>query len=173
MGNLTPLDDAVARARRGLQVELGGDVPGAPRPHGGTGELVGIVVALVVLVLALGSVVGAGLPIGTALVGLGIGSVGITLLAALIDVSTAAPWSPRWSGWVSASTTPCCWSPATPRTSPGPERRQAAGRATATAGRSVVVAASTVLVSLIGLRLAGLPVLRRSGSPPAIVVRRA
>ena len=57
----------------------------------GNGELIGIVVALVILVLAFGSVVGAGLPIGVALVGLGVGSGGITLLAATMDVSTAAP----------------------------------------------------------------------------------
>ena len=47
--------------------------------------------ALLILVLAFGSVVGAGLPVGVALVGLGISSGGVALLAAAMDVSTAAP----------------------------------------------------------------------------------
>ena len=42
--------------------------------------------------------------------------------------------------------------------SAGFDVREAAGRAVATAGRSVVFASATVLVSLMGLRLAGLPV---------------
>ena len=57
----------------------------------GTGELIGVIAALLILVLAFGSVVGAGLPIAVALVGLAVGSAGITLLAATMDVSTAAP----------------------------------------------------------------------------------
>ena len=58
---------------------------------GGTAELVGIGLALLILFLAFGSFVAAGLPIGVALVGLGIGSGGVTLLAALTDVTTIAP----------------------------------------------------------------------------------
>jgi RND superfamily putative drug exporter len=51
----------------------------------------GIGLALLILFLAFGSFVAAGLPIGVALVGLGIGSGGVTLLAALTDVTTIAP----------------------------------------------------------------------------------
>ena len=57
----------------------------------GQGELIGIAVALLILVLAFGSVVGSGLPVAVALVGLGVGSAGITLLAGVMDVSTSAP----------------------------------------------------------------------------------
>ena len=57
----------------------------------GHGELIGIVAALVILVLAFGSVVGAGLPIGVAVAGLVAGSGGLALLAGVMDVSTAAP----------------------------------------------------------------------------------
>ena len=71
--NLEPLEDAVADTRdAGLQVEFGGDLPGtAAAPMDGYGEIIGIVAALLILLLAFGSVVGAGLPIGVALVGLG------------------------------------------------------------------------------------------------------
>ena len=93
MGRLEPLDTAVAPTRAtGLQVEPGGELPESTvAPMQGRGELIGVVAALVILVFAFGSVASAGLPIGTALVGLGIGSAGITLLAAATDVSAAAP----------------------------------------------------------------------------------
>ena len=93
MGNLEPLEEAVAPIRdTGLQVELGGEVPGtAAAPMEGYGELIGVGAALLILVLAFGSVVGAGLPIAVALTGLGVSSSGILLLAATMDVSTSAP----------------------------------------------------------------------------------
>jgi RND superfamily putative drug exporter len=93
MGELGPLERAVAPAQQaGLQVELGGDVPdSATLEVGGTGELVGVTVALVLLVLTFGSVVAAGLPILVALMGLGVGSSAVLLLAAVMDVSTSAP----------------------------------------------------------------------------------
>src|SRR5258708_5606920 len=75
MGTLRPLDRAVAPTRpAGLQVELGGDLPDtAAAPIKGRGELIGIIAALLILVLAFGSVVGSGLPVAVALVGLGVG----------------------------------------------------------------------------------------------------
>ena len=93
MGNLEPLEEAVAPIRdTGLQVELGGEVPGtAAAPMEGYGELIGVAAALLILVLAFGSVVGAGLPVAVALTGLGVSSSAILLLAATMDVSTSAP----------------------------------------------------------------------------------
>ena len=96
MGNLVPLEKAVGPTRSAsgdhLQVELGGELPDtAAAPMQGQGELIGIVVALFILVLAFGSVVGAGLPVAVALLGLGVGSAGVSLLAATTDVSTSAP----------------------------------------------------------------------------------
>ena len=143
----------------------------AAAPMEGRGELVGIVVALLVLVLTLGSVVGAGLPIGTALVGLGIGSAGITLLAAATDVSTAAPMVATMVGLgVGIDYALLLLTRHAEYLAQGMSIPEAAGRATATAGRSVVFAASTVLVSLMGLRLAGLPVFSSFGFATAIVV---
>src|SRR6188768_3665959 len=52
----------------------------------------------------------------------------------------------------------------------GLDKREAAGRAMATAGRSVVFASLTVLISLMGLRLGGLPVYSTFGYATAIAV---
>ena len=161
MGNMEPLDEAVTPSRDlGLQVELRGDVPeSAAAPMSGQGELIGIVAALVILVLTLGSVVGAGLPLAVALTGLGIGSGGIALLAGAMDVSTAAPTVATMVGLgVGIDYALLLVTRHTEYLRAGHAVTDAAGRAVATAGRSVVFAAGTVLVSLLGLRLSGLPV---------------
>ena len=58
----------------GVQVALGGQVPENFAPPSGVAELIGVLVALVILVFAFGSVVAAGLPLAVALVGLCVGS---------------------------------------------------------------------------------------------------
>lgn len=173
MGNLEPLDAAVAPLRAaGLQVELGGELPeSAAAPMEGRGEIIGIVAALVILVFAFGSVVSAGLPIATALVGLGVGSAGITLLAAATDVSTAAPMVATMVGLgVGIDYALLLVTRHAEYLAQGFSVTESAGRAAATAGRSVVFAASTVLVSLMGLRLAGLPVYSSFGFSTGIAV---
>ena len=115
MGNLDAARPGGRRppATPGLQVELGGDLPDtAAAPMRGSGELIGIVAALLILVLAFGSVVSAGLPIVVALVGLA-RRLGRASPCSPPPWTSAPPprWSPRWSASASASTTPCCWSP--------------------------------------------------------------
>jgi RND superfamily putative drug exporter len=173
MGNLAPLETAVAPLRAaGTQVELGGEVPeSAAAPMEGRGEIIGVIAALVILVFAFGSVVSAGLPIGTALVGLGVGSAGITLLAATMDVSTAAPMVATMVGLgVGIDYALLLVTRHAEYLAQGFSVIESAGRAAATAGRSVVFAASTVLVSLMGLRLAGLPVYSSFGFSTGIAV---
>ncbi|HSU01423.1 MAG TPA: MMPL family transporter [Nocardioides sp.] len=173
MGNLDPLEDAVAPTRdAGLQVELGGEVPGsAAAPMEGYGELIGVVAALLILVLAFGSVVGAGLPIAVALTGLGVSSSGILLLAATMDVSTSAPIVATMVGLgVGIDYALLIVTRHAEHLREGHPVAVAAGRAVATAGRSVVFAAATVLLSLMGLRLSGLQVYGSFGFATAIAV---
>ncbi|KGN34097.1 membrane protein [Knoellia sinensis KCTC 19936] len=173
MGNLDPLDRAVTPLRdAGLQVELGGDVPeSAAAPMKGQGEIIGIAAALVILVFAFGSVVSAGLPIASALVGLGVGSAGITLLAATMNVSNSAPMVASMVGiGVGIDYALLLVTRHGEFLAEGHPVTEAAGRAVATAGRSVVFASSTVLVSLMGLRLAGLPTYSAFGFATAIAV---
>ncbi len=173
MGNLEPLEEAVAPVRdAGLQVELGGEVPGnAAAPMEGYGELIGVGAALLILVLAFGSVVGAGLPIAVALTGLGVSASGILLLAATMDVSTSAPMVASMVGLgVGIDYALLIATRHAEYLQAGHAVADAAGRAVATAGRSVVFAAATVLVSLMGLRLSGLQVYGSFGFATAIAV---
>ncbi len=171
--DVAPLEDAVAPTERaGLQVELAGSLTDtATAPMGGQGELIGIVAALVILVLAFGSVVGAGLPIAVALIGLAVGSSGIALLAATMDVSTAAPMVASMVALgVGIDYALLLVTRFVEVLRDGRGKVEAAGIATATAGRSVVFASSTVLVSLLGLKLAGLPTYDAFGFATAIAV---
>ena len=172
-GDLAPLEDAAAPAvDAGLQVAFGGEVPdSAGLAPGGAGEVIGVVVALLLLVLTFGSVVAAGLPILVALLGLGVGSAGVLLLAAVIDVSTSAPTVATMVALgVGIDYALLLVTRHVEGLRAGLSVREAAARSTATAGRSVVFAGSTVLVSLMGLGLAGLQTYATFGLATAIGV---
>lgn len=168
-----PLEDAIEPLREaGIQTELGGELPGgAESQMKGTGELAGVIAALVLLIVAFGSVVAAGLPLAVALMGLAVGSAGVTLLAATMDVSTAAPTVATMVGLgVGIDYALLMVNRHVEFLRQGLDKREAAARAMATAGRSVVFASLTVLISLMGLRLGGLPVYSTFGYATAIAV---
>jgi putative drug exporter of the RND superfamily len=155
----------------GVQVALGGQVPENFAPPSGVAELVGVLIALIILVFAFGSVIAAGLPLAIALVGLGVGSSLVTVLAAVSDVSTTAPTVASMVGigvgidYALLLVTRCVEG-----LRAGLPVREAAARATGTAGVSVVFAGTTVLVSLFGLRLADLQVYTSVGLATLLVV---
>ncbi|MDZ5619635.1 MMPL family transporter [Nocardioides bizhenqiangii] len=171
-GIVDPLWDASTAAEdAGYQVELGGELPGTATEIEGRGELIGILVALALLVIAFGSVVAAGLPIAVAVGGLVAGSSGVMLLAGLMDVSTSAPTIATMVGLgVGIDYALLIVTRHVERLRAGDHPVDAAARATATAGRAVLGAGLTVLVSLMGLRLAGLPTYDAFGFATAITV---
>jgi RND superfamily putative drug exporter len=169
---LVQLEDAAANlTQRGYQVELGGQMPENISKPGGTAELVGIGLALLILFLAFGSFVAAGLPIGVALVGLGIGSGGVTLLAALTDVTTIAPTLASMIGiGVGVDYALFIVTRHRDALARGLSVPDAAAEATATAGQSVFFAGGTVLLALSGLLFTGVPNFRAMGYAPGLVV---
>ncbi|MEV7117007.1 MMPL family transporter [Kitasatospora griseola] len=143
----------------GYQVELGGQVPEHFSAPDGTAEAIGMGAALVILVLALGTVVSAGLPLLVALAGLALGTGLITLLSAVTDISNIAPTVASMVGLgVGIDYALLLVARHVEGLRRGLDARAAATVANATAGSSVVVAGSTVLVSLFGLKLAGLSI---------------
>jgi RND superfamily putative drug exporter len=143
----------------GLQVEFGGQVAENISAPSGTAEAIGIVVALLILVLALGSVVAAGLPLIVAIAGLGIAGAVIALLEKVTDISGTAPTIATMVGLgVGIDYALLLVARHIEGLRNGLAPRQAAVEANATAGASVIVAGLTVLVSLFGLKLSTLPV---------------
>ena len=156
----------------GLQVELGGELPGtAAAPMEGRGEMIGIIAALVILLLMFRSVVAAGLPVAVAVAGLGMGLTGVTVLCGLMDVSPTAPTVAAMVGLgVGIDYALLMLTRILEHVRAGEDFVDAAAHAATTAGRSVVLAGTTVLVSLMGLKLSGIPTLEAFGFTTAIAV---
>ncbi|MEU5988595.1 MMPL family transporter [Spirillospora sp. NPDC047418] len=155
----------------GYQVEFGGQVPENVTAPGGVAEAIGIVAALVILFLAFGSVVAAGLPLAVALAGLGAGVSGITLVAAVTDVATTAPTLATMVGLgVGIDYALFILTRHREGLAAGLDVPEAAGRAIATAGLSVLFAGFTVLLALCGLVLSRIPVFMTMGFTTGLVV---
>ena len=75
----------------GFEIKLGGD-PIYAAQEAGSPEGIGFLGAAIVLLIAFGSVVAAGLPLAIALIGLGISSGG---LIACLPTSSTSPTGPR------------------------------------------------------------------------------
>jgi putative drug exporter of the RND superfamily len=88
-----PLLDAAHRLHQpGLQVELGGEVVArALQQPQGPAELIGLLAAIVILFVAFGSLLAMGLPVMTAIFGVGIGAVFVSLFSHLLTVPSFAP----------------------------------------------------------------------------------
>ncbi|MEE4025610.1 MMPL family transporter [Gordonia sp. PKS22-38] len=173
MGDATALEDAIEPTRAaGFTVEMNGSLPEtAAAPIKGHAEIIGITLALLIMVFAFGSVVAAGLPILSAIAGLVAGSAGVMILAAFMNVSPTAPMMATMVGLgVGIDYALLVVSRHVEFLRRGHDPIEAAARSVATAGRSAVFAATTVLVSLLGLPLAGLPTYSSFGFATATAV---
>ena len=150
-----------AASKGGLRVEMGGQVITAAEGSELSSEAVGLAIAALVLVLMFGTLVAAGLPIVTALFGLGISSAMVGLLAAVMDV-------PDWSTAVASMIglgvgidyALLILTRHRAALAAGREPREAVVEAVSTAGHSVLIAGTTVVISLLGLFLMGLTYLQ-------------
>nr|WP_202458141.1 MMPL family transporter [Streptomyces sp. SID5464] len=158
------LEDSAQDARKdGLTVEIGGDALQTV-PHTGTTEIIGIAVAAVVLVITFGSLVAAGLPLLTALVGVGIGVSTITALASALDLGSTTSTLAMMIGLaVGIDYALFIVSRYRAELAEGRDREEAAGRAVGTAGSAVVFAGLTVVIALVGLSVVNIPMLTKMG----------
>lgn len=160
----TALEEAAQQARdAGLSVEVGGDALQAT-PETGSTEVIGIAVAAVVLVITFGSLIAAGLPLLTALIGVGIGVSTITALANALDLGTTTSTLAMMIGLaVGIDYALFIVSRYRAELAEGREREEAAGRAVGTAGSAVVFAGLTVVIALVGLSVVNIPMLTKMG----------
>ncbi|KPL33585.1 hypothetical protein JI76_14255 [Streptomyces anulatus] len=158
------LEDAGKDAQKsGMKVEIGGDALQV-MPHTGTAEIIGVVIAAIVLVITFGSLVAAGLPLVTALVGVGIGVSTITALASVLDLGSTTSILAMMIGLaVGIDYALFIVSRYRAELAEGREREEAAGRAVGTAGSAVVFAGLTVVIALVGLAVVNIPMLTKMG----------
>ncbi|WP_217242510.1 MMPL family transporter [Streptomyces sp. AC555_RSS877] len=159
------LEAAADEARAtGLTVDVGGDALQAAAEPGAIGEVVGLAIAALVLVLTLGSLVAAGLPLLTAVIGVGIGVSTITALANALDLGDTTSTLALMIGLaVGIDYALFIVSRYRGELAEGRDREEAAGRATGTAGSAVVFAGLTVVIALAGLSVVGVPMLTKMG----------
>ncbi|MGW0774674.1 MMPL family transporter [Streptomyces sp. NPDC002835] len=147
----------------GLTVEIGGDAL-QTMPEQGLGEVIGVVVAGIVLVITFGSMVAAGLPLLTAIIGVGIGISTITALASVLDLGSTTSTLAMMIGLaVGIDYALFIVSRYRAELAEGREHEEAAGRAVGTAGSAVVFAGLTVVIALVGLAVVNIPMLTKMG----------
>ena len=155
-----------------LRIELGGELLYAfEEPETGTGEALGLVVAMVILLLGFGSVVAMGLPIGMAVFGIALGVGSMSLITRLVEIPSWAPVIASMVGLgVGIDYALFIVTRHREYLATGLTVEESVGRAVATAGRAVVVAGVTVVIAILGLAVSGVPFLTAGGIAVSVVV---
>ena len=155
-----------------LQIETSGDLFFAfEEPGTGVGEVLGLVAAVIILLLAFGSVIAMGLPIGMALIGLGVGVSALSLVTYLVDIPSFAPVVGAMVGLgVGIDYSLFLVTRYRELLARGLGVEESVGRAVATAGQSVVFAGGVVVIAILGLAISGIPFMAAAGIAVAVVV---
>ena len=157
-------DDLAAELPDGSQTALGGDLFATSIPGLTLTEAVGLVIALLVLIVTFRSFVVAGLPLLTAVLGVGISMAGIFAATAFATVSSTTPLLALMLGLaVGIDYALFIMARHQDQVREGVDPEESASRAVGTAGSAVVFAGVTVLIALIGLSFAGIPFLTTMG----------
>jgi putative drug exporter of the RND superfamily len=167
------MDTARDASGGGLQVEVGGapaeEVRGEEEEE--SSEMIGVFAAVVVLLISFGSVVAMGLPILTALFALGVGLSVVTLVTHVFPTAEFAPQLAFMIGLgVGVDYALFILTRFRNGLDEGMDKREAAIAASDTAGRAVLFAGITVIISLMGMLLLGLPFLYGVATAAAIAV---
>ncbi|MDH6216612.1 MMPL family transporter [Streptomyces pseudovenezuelae] len=170
-----PAHDALKKVaaegeKAGLTVSMGGDAVQDEAGSKAT-ELIGLAVAAVALVITFGSLIAAGLPLLTAVLGVGVAVMSITIATAFVDMSSASSTLALMLGLaVAIDYALFIVSRYRNEIREGHEPEEAAGRALGTAGSAVVFAGLTVMIALAGLSVIGVRMLTSMGLASAFAV---
>ncbi|MCQ9163387.1 MMPL family transporter [Arthrobacter sp. STN4] len=155
----------------GVTVDYSKDITEDVSALFGTAEVVGIAVAAAVLVIMLGTLVAAGLPLVMALVGVGIGVGGTMALTGVIEMSSISPMLALMLGLaVGIDYSLFIVNRHRQQLLAGMEMRESIAKATGTSGNAVLFAGLTVVIALAALSVSGLPFLTVLGLAAAATV---
>ncbi|MFD9595515.1 MMPL family transporter [Kitasatospora sp. NPDC059973] len=171
---LDGVDAAVAPLRAaGVEVEYGGPLGELARPVADdrVSELIGFGVAIVVLLIGFGSVIAAGLPLVTALIGAVVGLGALGLLAAATTFATVAPTLATMIGiGVGIDYALFLLTRHRQGLMDGKDPVSSAGHAVATSGRAVLVSGCTVVIALAGLVVSRVNFIAKLGAAAGVTV---
>ncbi|MFN8169490.1 MAG: MMPL family transporter [Candidatus Nanopelagicales bacterium] len=139
-------------ADNGIQIGANGQVLEFAGQEPPSSELIGVIVALIILLIAFGSLIAAGLPLVTAIFGVSLGATFLLFVARFTDVATFAPTLAAMIGLgVGIDYSLFVINRYRQAVHAGHHPKDAAIEAVNTSGRAVVFAASTVVIALLGL----------------------
>ena len=161
----TPATDA------GIRVEFGGDIFQQGSVAVSPSEGLGVVFAAIVLFFTFGSILAAGLPLLSAILGVGVSLGGVILVSAFAEVSSTAPTLAAMIGLaVGIDYALFILSRHRTQLAQGIPPEESAAQAVATAGSAVAFAGTTVIIALLGLLVVGIPFLSVMGVAAAFAV---
>ncbi|SED66742.1 MMPL family transporter [Jiangella alba] len=165
------LDAIGAEPIDGVQVDYAAELVQNADDLAGPAEVVGLAVAAVVLVVMLGTVVAAGLPILTALIGVGIASLGALAFSGVVEMITVTPILGVMLGLaVGIDYSLFILNRHRRQLREGMELEESIGLANGTSGNAVVFAGSTVVIALVALNVTGIGFLGLMGTVAAVAV---
>ncbi|MDX2376019.1 efflux RND transporter permease subunit [Microbacterium sp. LRZ72] len=165
------VDDMQSELPPGAEVALGGDLFATEVPGVTITEVVGLIIALLVLIVTFRSFVVAGLPLVTALLGVGLSMALIFVATLFAPVSSTTPLLALMLGLaVGIDYALFIVARHQDQVRDGIDPEESIARATGTAGSAVVFAGVTVMIALVGLALANIPFLTTMGVAAAVAV---
>jgi putative drug exporter of the RND superfamily len=172
-GDLENLKEFGVEAREGspLQIEMGGDLFSSFEEASTGSEMIGLIAAIIILLLAFGSLIAMGLPLGMALFGLALGISSMSLITYLVDIPSFAPQMASMIGLaVGIDYALFLVTRYREFLARGMTIEESVGRAVATAGQAVVFAGATVVIAILGLAVAGIPFMTAAGIATSVIV---
>lgn len=174
--NISALKNTVQPFRsNNLQIELGGNLFATySNPDTGNSEKIGVIAAAFILLITFGSVIAMGLPVISALSGLGVGTMIILIVARFVDIPGSGPAVATMIGiGVGIDYALFIISRHRENLANGADMAESIGRTLATSGQAVIVAGGTVIIANLGLLLVGIPIISAIAYATAIAVASA
>jgi RND superfamily putative drug exporter len=158
----------------GVQVAFSKEIAESIPEIGGVGELAGVLIAAITLFIMLGTLIGAGLPLLNALIGVGVGVMGSLAFSGTIEMLSVTPVLGVMLGLaVGIDYSLFILNRHRTQLKQGMELHESIGLANGTSGNAVVFAGSTVLIALLALNITGIPFLGLMGTVGAVCVAAA
>ncbi|WP_213817125.1 MMPL family transporter [Glaciihabitans sp. dw_435] len=155
----------------GVDIDLSNELVSGIPSLGGASEIIGVVIAGVVLLIMLGTLITAGLPLIAALVGVGVGALTTLSFSGLIEMSSVTPALGLMLGLaVGIDYSLFIINRYRQNLRHGMTRDEAIGLANGTSGNAVVFAGATVVIALLALNITGIPFLGLMGTAGALCV---
>jgi putative drug exporter of the RND superfamily len=155
----------------GVQADYSSDMLESVPSVFGLGEIIGLVVAAIALIVMLGTLIGAALPLLTAVVGVGVGALTTMSLSGVIDMASVTPVLGLMLGLaVGIDYSLFIVNRHRRQLKEGYDLDESIALATGTSGNAVVFAGATVLIALAALNVTGIPFLGLMGTVGALCV---